>query len=144
MFKMKTYKVSAYGIKFTIVQQQFLPPKGFSAMNLFGFIWTREKNITENTLRHEAIHTLQARSLLYVGHYLLYGVEFAVKFAICLFGGQKGQGGLMKRVKEANDRAYYSVSLEQEAYFNSRNLNYRAERKRFAFAKYIFKWYPNS
>ena len=122
---MKTHKKEAYGIKLTFVENKRLPPKGFSAINL-GWIFTRDiSKVTDNTLRHEAIHTLQAWELLYIPYYLWYIAEYIIKLFVC---------GLP-------DRAYKSISFEQEAYYNSKNLNYRKERKWFAFAKYIFKTY---
>ena len=122
---MRTYKKEAYGIQFTVVESDFLPPKRFGAMN-FGLIFTRDENrLTDNLMRHEAIHTLQAREMLYIFHLLLYGLEYLVKWCIC----------------GDSDIAYKSISTEQEAYSNSRNLNYRKERKCYAFKKYLFKMY---
>ena len=124
---MKTYKREAYEIKFTVVETRYFPPEGFGAVNL-GLIFVRDiDDLTGNLLRHEAIHTLQAREMLYVFHLLLYGLEFVVKWCIC------------------RDfwTAYRSISTEQEAYNNSWNLNYRRERRRFAFRKYIFTMYKN-
>ena len=125
---MKKYKRSGYGIKFTVIENGILPPHGFSAINP-GVIFTRDMRLlSDNTMRHEAIHTLQAREMLYIPYYLLYGLEFLVKSCIC----------------RSFDTGYRSVSFEQEAYRNSQNLNYRQERKRFAFAKCIFKMYVKS
>ena len=124
---MKTIK-EAYGIKLRIVENKVLPPKGFVAINL-GWIFTRDaQKLTESVLRHEAIHTVQAREMLFVPYYLLYLLEYLVKLFIC------GNA----------DKAYKSISFEQEAYLNSKNPNYLQERKNFAWAKYIFKMYNNS
>ena len=120
----KVHKREAYGIKFTILEQKLLPPKGFAAINIFGFIWIRNiHDISEKTMRHECIHTLQCRELLYILHYLLYCFEWIIKLLICF----------------NFDKAYRSVSLEQEAYENDHNENYKNERIRFNFIKYIFK-----
>ena len=122
---MKFHKKEAYGIRFTVIENGFLPPEGYSAMYL-GCVFTRNFNeLTDNVMRHEAIHCLQSRELLYVGHIVLYLLEYVAKLCVC----------------RKADVAYKSVSTEQEAYVNSRNLNYRQERKRFAFAKYLFKMY---
>ena len=121
---MKIYK-TAYNIRFRIIENGLLPPEGFSAINL-GWIFTRdERLLSDNLMRHEAIHTLQAREMLYIFHFLLYGLEYLVKLCIC----------------RNADTAYKSISTEQEAYYNSRNLNYREERKWYAFRKYLFKMY---
>ena len=121
---MKTYK-TAYNIRFRIIPNGLLPPEGFSTINL-GWIFTRdERLLTDNLMRHEAIHTLQGREMLYIFHFLLYGLEYLVKLCIC----------------RNADTAYKSISTEQEAYYNSRNLNYREEMKWYAFRKYLFKMY---
>jgi len=122
---MKFHKRQAYGINLTVVENSLLPPKGFAAINLVCVLTRDINDMTDNTLRHEAIHTMQAREMLYIFHFLLYGLEYLVKLCIC----------------RNTDMAYKSISTEQEAYYNSRNLNYRQERKWFAFARYIFKMY---
>jgi hypothetical protein len=120
---MEKFKKEAYGIKFTVIENNLLPPKGYSAINL-GVIFVRDINvITDNVMRHEAIHTLQARELLYIPYYIMYLLEYVVKLCLCF----------------KHKKAYYSISFEQEAYNNARNLNYRKERRWFAFMKYIFK-----
>ena len=124
---MKIHKKQAYGINLTVIENSLLPPKGFSAINLV-CVFTRDiASISENTLRHEAIHTMQAREMLYIFHFLLYGLEYLVRLCICC----------------NKDKAYKSISTEQEAYYNARNLNYRKERKMFAFVRYMFKMYNN-
>ena len=122
---MKFHKRQAYGINLTVVENSLLPPKCFAAINL-GLVFTRDFNdMTENVTRHEAIHTLQMREMLFIPYFLLYGLEYLVKLCIC----------------RNTDMAYKSISTEQEAYYNSRNLNYRQERKWFAFVRYMFKMY---
>ena len=122
---MKIRKFNAYGIRLYAIRNRFLPPENFAAINLILLFVRDFEDLTENILRHEAIHTLQAREMLYIPHLILYGLEYLVKFLICW----------------DSDRAYKSISTEQEAYLNSRNLNYRHERKHYAFVRYIFKMY---
>jgi len=124
---MKRIIKTVWGIKLTVIENNFLPPSGFSAINLFPFaIYTQDyKKITDNTFRHEAIHTLQTREMLILPYYLLYLFEYFVKFLVCW----------------NRKKAYYSISFEQEAHYNRGNINYRQDRKWFAFAKYIFKMY---
>lgn len=52
-----------------IVTNKFIPFKGFGAMNILGFIFTRKnaKDITLRTKRHEQIHTYQQYELLMIG-----------------------------------------------------------------------------
>lgn len=56
-----------------IIRNNIIPFKGFAAINLFGILFVRKDAvITEQTLRHEEIHTAQMKELLYVGFYILY------------------------------------------------------------------------
>jgi hypothetical protein len=112
-------------MRFTVIENRILPPQGYSAINL-GWIFTRDVALlrdNSDTLRHEAIHRLQMRECLFLPFFVLYGLEYVIKLCIC---------------RDA-DRAYRSVSFEQEAYGNSENLNYRRTRKHFFFVRYIFK-----
>ena len=134
---MKTYKRKGYDIEITLIQNSILPPKGYSAINL-GLVFTRDAlKVSDETIRHEVIHTLQTRELLYIPYYLLYVLEYIVKLLFYIFKsiGSPPLGGF----RGLHKKAYYSISFEQEANKNSKNLNYQRERKRFAFARYIFK-----
>ena len=122
---MKKYKREAFGMQFTVVENSFLPPRGYSAINL-GWIFTRNADdVKDNsdTLQHEAIHRLQMREILYVPFFLLYVLEYFVKLCICWNA----------------DRAYRSISFEQEAYYFERFECYRRYRKRFRFMEFVFK-----
>lgn len=58
-----------------IIYNKILPPKRFSAINLFGVIFARHgTNISDKTIRHESIHTKQMKGLLYVFFYVWYGI----------------------------------------------------------------------
>lgn len=123
-----------------IICNKFIPFPGYSAMMLFGKIFRRQeycgRSISEIIINHEGIHLCQA--LDFVGNkedlqilgfcifYILYFIEWLIKllFAIFTFGKVK---------------AYYSISFEQEAYVNEKNLSYQETRKKFAWLKYLFK-----
>lgn len=78
------------------------------------------KNIYDiKTIFHEKIHWQQQLEMLVIFFYLWYVVEWLIR---SLF--QKN--------------AYRNISFEREAY-NSSNLNYLEDRKRFSWIKYIFK-----
>lgn len=50
-----------------IIRQNILPPKGFLAINLFGYLFCRPNaKITDITINHEQIHTEQMKEMLYV------------------------------------------------------------------------------
>jgi hypothetical protein len=102
-----------------IIENRFIPFKGFSAMMLFGFLFTRDASrVTMRTVRHESIHVRQMWELLVVGFYVWYGIEWVVR----LFG--KGN-------------AYRNISFEREAYANQDDILYLDTRRVFAFLRYI-------
>ena len=104
-----------------IIRQNIFPPEGFSAINLFGYIFCRQNaKITDIIINHEQIHTEQMKEMLYVPFYLLYGVEWIVKL-FC-----KGN-------------AYRNLSFEREAYDNQYNLDYLKTRKHYSWLKRLFK-----
>lgn len=75
----------------------------------------------EVELRHEHIHTLQQRELLFVFFYIIYVLEFAVRLVL-----NRGKW----------NAAYWSVSFEQEAYGNQSNPQYENGRKPYSWVKY--------
>lgn len=102
-----------------IVRNNFIPFKGFKAVNLFGILFVRkEAELTSTVINHEYIHTAQMKELLYVFFYLWYLVEWIVR----LF--QKGN-------------AYRRISFEREAYANEDDFAYLCNRKRYAFLRYL-------
>ena len=115
-----------------IIRNSIIPCKGFSAINIFGVVFVRKEirpqhNISlrnwDLMLNHELIHTAQMKELLYVPFYLLYGLEWLIRFV------------MYRNAKEA----YRNVSFEREAYDKQAYFNYIIcdERKPYAFLKYI-------
>ena len=105
-----------------IIKNKLIPFPGFSTINLFGVLFTRQETVlSETTLNHESIHTKQMKELLYVPFYLIYFVEWIVR----LF--QKRFNAL---------EAYRAISFEQEAYDNEYDPNYLKERKPYVWFKY--------
>ena len=83
-----------------IIYNNFIPFKGFAAINLFGVLFVREGvKITEEMINHEKIHTAQMKEMLYIFFYLWYVIEWVIR----LF--KKGD-------------AYRNISFEKEAYIN--------------------------
>lgn len=106
------------GIK--IIYNNILPFKGFTAINLFGYIFVRKGvHVTCTTIAHERIHTAQMKELLYVFFYICYVLEWILK----LF--------------KYRLNSYYNISFEREARANQDELLYLRHRKRFAFLKYL-------
>jgi hypothetical protein len=104
-----------------IIQNKFLPPRGFTAIMLLGMLFTRLRRdqISETTLRHERIHARQMWEMLVVGFYLWYLVEWIVR-----------------RLAHDAD-AYHHVSFEREAYGNQGDAGYLKRRRLFGWVKYL-------
>ena len=106
-----------------IISSNFIPFKGFSAINLFGIVVARKKclPLSNRILNHEAIHSKQIKELLYVGFYLWYIAEWLIRLLY------------IRNLREA----YKTISFEKEAFANQANGSYLDERRRFSFLKYI-------
>ena len=106
-----------------VVKNRFIPPRGFSYVNLFGVLFTRrDRLISSVELNHEQIHTEQMKEMLYVFFYLWYLIEWLVRIIILIY----------------SHKAYRAISFEQEAYSNQENLTYLEGRKRYSWLSYLF------
>lgn len=105
-----------------IVKTKRFPFGTYTAINIFGILFTKLDKVSDTTLNHEKIHTAQMKELLYLGFYLWYIVEY-----------------LLLRVKNSQSEAYRKISFEQEAYENEKNLEYLKSRNSFAWLNYINK-----
>ena len=94
--------------------------KGFFAINLFGVVFSRDR-LDEKEMRHEYIHTLQQREMLFVGFFLWYFAEWIIKLLIY----------------RNNNRAYRNISFEREAYDNEKDELYLTTRRHYAWWKYL-------
>lgn len=103
-----------------IVQNKFIPPKGFIAITLFGIVFAR-KELNKRTKNHEAIHIRQGNEMLWILFYLCYGIEWIVRL-------------IQFRDKKL---AYYNISFEREAYINQLDDEYLNKRKLFSWIKYL-------
>lgn len=107
-----------------IIVNKILPPKGYVAINLFGFLLCRDrKKVTRIVINHEKIHTAQMRELLYVFFYILYGIEFLLRLWWYLDW----------------HAAYRNISFEREAYAKEKYYAYISKRKNYAWINYIFR-----
>ena len=100
-----------------IIKNKIIPFKGFSAIYLFGLLFTK-KELSRTEINHELIHERQASEMLFVFFYLWYLIEWLIRLT--------GKGN-----------AYHNISFEREAYTNQNNLLYLSKRKMFNFIKYI-------
>ncbi|MDR1199075.1 MAG: hypothetical protein LBK94_08725 [Prevotellaceae bacterium] len=102
-----------------IIENKLIPFKGYSAIMLFGMLFTRDKSrITQTTIRHESIHARQMWEMLVIGFYLWYFIEWIVRLFM-------------------PGSAYRNISFEREAYGNQDNVEYLKQRKLFAWIKYL-------
>lgn len=117
-----------------IIYNDYIPFKGYIAMNLFGILFVRgNKTLSKDTINHESIHSEQYKDLLYILFLVLYVLEYLFKIFVSIFVN-RGKYSVLHY-------AYKSISLEQEAYYNENNDNYLNVRKRYNWFKYIFKMY---
>lgn len=98
-----------------IVRSRLIPKR--YCVNLFGTIWSRDTSwIDGYVVNHERIHTAQQREMLFVPFYIVYVLEWLVRFAI-----------LRNWYK-----AYMAISFEKEAYTHGRDLGYLRGRRHYA------------
>ena len=99
----------------TIVND-YIPFKGFKAINLFGLIFVRRgAQMKPRDYNHEAIHTAQMKELFYISFYMWYFLEW-----------------LYHLVRLLNfKRAYKAISFEREAFANQSNYKYLDNREAF-------------
>ncbi len=107
-----------------VIRNNIIPFPGYSAITTWPFIFVRKSAWYSNdTDRHEHIHGRQQLEMLLLLFYLWYGVEYLIR--IC--------------ITRDHDRAYRSISFEQEAYANERDEDYLQHRRWFAWLRYLFK-----
>lgn len=108
-----------------LVYNNFIPFPGFIAINLLGVIFVRRDMASRFTtigVNHESIHTAQMRETLYVGFYILYALFW-----------------LFRLLQTWNfDKAYRSISFEQEAYENEIDESYLEKRQPYSWIAYQF------
>lgn len=135
-----------------VVYRKHFPFKGFTALTMWPVIFVRadrKEKFTYKVLRHETTHALQQIECYVLGWLLalamilagfewwslvpiglffeLYLIEWSIKTLFCRFD---------------IDRAYMSISTEQEAYKHEKEVEYNSKRKHFAWVRYIFSLTP--
>lgn len=93
-----------------IIENKFIPPRGFIAIMLFGVIFTRDRSrIDPVTINHEAIHLAQMKETLYLGFYIIYLAEYILQLFRQGFNSKK---------------AYMAIRFEIEAFAHEKDLEY--------------------
>ena len=96
--------------------------KGFTGITLcpFGIFISKSSMNCKTVIVHEKIHWKQQLEMLVLFFYIWYLVEW-----------------LIRRVVLRDNRAYYNISFEKEAYNNEENPDYLDKRKMFNWLKLI-------
>lgn len=129
-----------------IIRNKYLPVKGFMCMNILGFLFVREEVVLDDeTINHEAIHTVQQYEILALSAiaaliasniyaswwYLL--IVLAMPIALYILAW------LVALILPPYDSAYKDSPFEREAYANEHDPLYLAKRPWLVWVMYIFK-----
>lgn len=105
-----------------IIENKFIPFKGYKCITLLCFIFTRDKSrVTEKDIQHETIHWEQEKEMLILGFYLWYIIEFLIRFLLSWNWHY----------------SYKSISFEQEAYEWEGTKIYLSTRKHYNWLNYM-------
>lgn len=106
-----------------IIISKYLIPKGYIGLTLWPFIILKCNDLKWNKrlVNHEKIHIRQQLELFILPFYLIYGVEFLIRFALL----------------QQWSKAYKSISFEREAYANEDNLMFLKKRPFWNFIHYF-------
>lgn len=128
------------------IYNKLIPVKGFIALTIWPYIFVRsDETLTKKGERHETTHALQQIEMTIVGVIMAmilfaldcgwyslipvglfiewYCIEWLIKLPFCKFN---------------TNRAYLSISQEQEAYEHQDEIFYNDVRKHFAWLRYVF------
>lgn len=112
------------------IYTKHFPKKGYTALTLWPFVFVRsdmKKKFTKKVERHETTHALQQIECLWIFFLIIYGLEYIIKLPFCRFD---------------TERAYSSVSFEQEAYLWQDDKKYNEIRPHYEWRYYIFTLTP--
>jgi len=102
-----------------IVRTNLLPFKGYSAINLLGVLFVHKGvYLSQELINHERIHSAQQREMLFLFFYIAYLIEWVLRLPM-------------------RGNAYRNISFEREAYSNQRDMDYLANRRHYAWRRYL-------
>lgn len=104
-----------------IIKNKLIPFRGFATINLFGILFTKCDNLSDCSINHEYIHTMQMKEMLYIFFYIWYIIEYVI---------------LLIKYRNTNE-AYFNISFEKEAYDNQFDANYKYNRRHYIWINYI-------
>jgi hypothetical protein len=124
-----------------IVRNSIIPFDGYKAMSIWPFIFVRNGRVFDKAdERHERIHGRQQVEVTIIGaiqSVILFfaGLEWWSLCPLTFFYAWYITEWLIRCF--IDDYPYRSVSFEQEAYGNEKDLEYLGYRKYFAWVKYL-------
>lgn len=98
-----------------------IAPIEIGAISIGIFVWSRHY-MSDTTKNHETIHFQQQLELLFVFHWLLYGIFYLKNYYLYRDGAT----------------AYRESPFEREAYENEFNLTFLETRERYNWRHYIY------
>ncbi|MEM6515613.1 MAG: hypothetical protein AAF688_05475 [Bacteroidota bacterium] len=106
-----------------VVISKLVVPKGYVGLTVFPFIFLKFPHLKadEVLLNHERIHLRQQLELLILPFYLIYALEFLLRF--CYYRNWK--------------MAYQNISFEREAYRNENQMHYLTSKRFWSFLSYL-------
>ena len=116
-------------MKLKRVYTSHFPFATYTAITFYPFVFIKmekAEKYTPTVARHEMTHAKQQVEMAWILFFIIYIIEWIIKIPICCFDF---------------DKAYRSISFEQEAHYNQGKTDYNDIRKHFAWIKYIFKLY---
>lgn len=92
-----------------------------TSFGIFIFVKDKDRLNDKRLINHEMIHYVQQKELLFIVHWVLYGMFYVIE-----------------RLKgKTHSEAKHTNPFEAEAYANDDNLDYLRTRKMFAWAKWV-------
>lgn len=106
-----------------ILISKYIVPKGYVGITIFPFIFLKYKTLKWNKvlINHEKIHLRQQLELLIVPFFIIYIIEFLIRFV---------------KYKDWN-LAYRNISFEREAHKNQADLKFLEIRRFWNFINYF-------
>lgn len=97
---------------------------GYRGVTLYPYIVMKDASLQNDKVfvNHESIHFHQQKELLVIPFYIIYLLEFVVRYF---------------QYKDF-DKAYRNISFEREAYANEYNTDYLKNRSKFSWVFYLF------
>lgn len=114
-----------------VIYNKILPFGSFKAMNLFGlFLFVKGNSLSERTLNHESIHSVQWKETYYIGFLVIYLYEFVKNLIYEIFNTRN------KTFSQKWHLAYRLISFECEAYTFQSTKDYLKTRKKNAWKQW--------